>query len=290
MNPFQKMAWYNLVVIALAAAVVLALIQVIPFGPACGGFFLLGLLVFTPLFLILKKKKGEILHDERDKDIGQKAWHTGYFLFWLYFVAACVYIPIAYDNKDVPIFLFAYLASVGLMVLMTVQSVATLVLYRKDSEKSGAFLDSFREMTDLQKQAWMGLIILVFVLTPVLLFFPVGKHHPAANPFGVLAMISFGVVFFLMRRSWKTIDMDENEEEIVRTARKVGLLGMGIAVALGGLVLVTLYTLKGAGYVPVNAVFFVGLCGFAVGLLTQPLSIRVQYAGRREKRSGDRKP
>ncbi len=284
MNPFQKMAWYNLAVIALTAVVVLALIQVMPIEAAWCGFAVLALLGFAPLYL--KKKKGEILYDERDKDIGQKAGRAGFFLFWLYFVAACVYIPFAYDFKTVSSFLFVYLLLVGGVVLMSARSVATLVLYRRDSEKSSAFLDSFREMADLQKSAWIGLIILSFVLTPFLLFFPIGEQGLPVNLFGVIAMISFGVVFFLMRKSWDAIEMDERDQAIVRRAEKVRFPGLGITLVIGGLVLATLHALKGSGFIPLNAVFFVGLCGFAVGLLAQPLSILVQYAGRGEKGPG----
>ena len=286
MNPFQKMAWYNLAVIALTAAVILVLIQVIPFKAALGGFGLLGFLGFSPLYL--KKKKGEILHDERDQQIGGNAQRAGFFIFWLYFVAACVYIPFAYDFKAVSSIIFFYLCMVGVMVLVVVQSVATLVLYRRDSQKSGAFLDSFREMADLQKSAWIGLIILLFVLTPFLLIFPIGEQDLAANLFGVIAMISFGVVFLGMRRGWKAVEIDKRDEAIARRAQQVGLLGLGITLVLGGLVLAALHALRGAGSVPLNAVFFVGLCGFAVGLLVQPISILAQYAGWGEKNPGMR--
>ena len=285
MNPFQKMAWYNLAVIVLTAAVILILIQVIPFRAAWSGLGLLGLLGLSPLYL--KKKKGETLYDERDKQIGMNAQRAGFFIFWLYFVAVCVYIPFAYDFKAVSSFIFIYLCWGGVMVLIVTQSVATLVLYRRDSEKAGAFLDSFREMADLQKSAWIGLIILSFVLTPFLLIFPIGKQGLPVNLFGVKAMISFGVVFFLMRKAWKAVEIDENEEAIVQNVGKVVLWGFGITLVFGGLVLAILYALRGAGSVPLNAVFFVGLCGFAVGLLVQPISILAQYAGWGEKKSGD---
>ena len=283
MNPFQKIAWYNLAVIALAVAACLVLYTLTGHPQASmAGFGLLGLLGFSALFL--GRQKGTVLYDERDREIERKAFMTGFFVFWLSFVAACMLIPFSYNHQPVPSYLFFGLCMGGLMVFLGARSVAVLVLYRRDSQESGALLDSFREMADLQKSAWMGLIILLFILIPFLFFFPVEDQNLVSNLVGMTFMLVMGAVFFNMRKAWKAVEMDENEEEIVQKAGKAGLWGFGITFVFGGLVLASLYAIGSA--VLFNMISFAGFCAFAVGLLSQPVSILVQYTGRGKKGRG----
>jgi len=275
MSPSQKIAWYNLVVIALAAAAYLVLYTLTGHPVASmAGFALLALLGCTALFVT--RRKGEVLFDERDREIERKAGQAGFFIFWLYFVAACTLIPFYYDHQAVPSYLFGGLCWVGFMVLLAARSMAVLVIYRRDSEKSGAFLDSFREMTCLQKSAWMGLIILSFIIIPFLWFFPLGEQNIVTNIIGTVFLVTFALMFFNMRRAWRAVEMDEREEAMLRRAGKAGFRGLGITLAFGGLVLTIFYT--SGSIVSFSMICLTGFGGFAAGLLAQPVSILVQYA------------
>jgi hypothetical protein len=274
MNPSQKIAWFMLIVLFLATAAFLVLYKLTGHPLASiAGFSLMGLIGFSPLFL--EKKKGQVLIDERDKEINRKAMLAGYGVFWLYYVATFTIIPLVRGFEAIPIHIWALTFWFGFIVMMAARSVAVLVLYRRDSEKSGPFLESFRDMADLQKNAWIGLIVLIFVLTPFLWFFPVGEQNIVTNIIGATFLFTFASTFFVMRRSWRTVEVDRDERVILRRADIVGLSGLGIAFFLGGSGLTILHI--SGGSVTLDMIFYIGFCAFATGLLAQPVSILAQY-------------
>ncbi|MEA2064230.1 MAG: hypothetical protein U9P14_11065 [Gemmatimonadota bacterium] len=274
MRPLQKIALFNLIVITLAAGVCLFLLTVWPPRAALSAFALTALLGFGTVFA--RKEKGKVLYDERDKQVGTTAQRAGFFIFWLYFIAACVIIPFAYNHQPVPSYMFGYLLWGGLVILMATQSVATLVLYRRDSEKSGKLLDSFRNMTDLQKGAYMGLIITSFVLSSFIWFLPLDPANSFLNIFTFTVCLSFGLVFVASRAAWKSIEIDEQDRAICQRAVRVGYLGLGLAATLGSIVLGLICLLDGSYWISLGTVSLAGLYALAVGLLAQPLSILVQ--------------
>ena len=132
MSPPQKHAWFNLAVIALTVAVVVLLYPFLGKG-AVGGVGFLGLLGFGGFFY--RKKRVEILTDERDNLIQQRSAIIAYSVFWLAFVAAGVLTPICYGyDGAVPAMVVANAVWVGLMLLLGTQSVATLVQYGRGSD------------------------------------------------------------------------------------------------------------------------------------------------------------
>jgi hypothetical protein len=129
MTAAQKLAWFNLTVVVLTVVTVLILIPVL--GPgAQGGFGLLGMLGFGPLFF--RRKGGEVVEDERDWAIRRRSVLIAYTAFWLAFVAACVSLPAVYGWKgSVPVAVVQSSVWCGLILVVGVMSVATLVQYRR---------------------------------------------------------------------------------------------------------------------------------------------------------------
>lgn len=275
MNHLQKMAWFNLAIITLAVAAYLILLPLIGPMRALSGFAFLGILGFSVLFV--NKRKNEVIADERDKEIGYKSTLAGYTVFWLYYVSATVIIPFTRDFKDIPVYLWFGVLWFGFIIIMAVRSVTTLVLYRADTTESGTLLEGFRNMSNLQKNALMGLIIILVVLTPFILFFPVQSSELPAKVFGILVCISFGIVFLPMKRAYKNIEMNEQDEKICRRAQTLALLGVEISLTLGIIVLGVLYFLGGAEWISLNSFLYIIFCSLAVGLLTMQVAIIVLY-------------
>jgi hypothetical protein len=126
MNTAQRHAWYNLGVVVLTMVVVVALVPVMGRG-AQGGFGLLGLLGFGPLFYW---RKGGVVMDERDMEISRRSLLIAYVVFWLAFVAACVSLPAFYGwDGAVPVVVVMSSVFLALMLVTGVTSVATLVQY-----------------------------------------------------------------------------------------------------------------------------------------------------------------
>ena len=145
MNRAQKMAFFTLVMLALA--LVLSLIAVgvayfvfgLPISRAVGGFGFIGIAGFAVLGpLLFKKDKGKVQYDERDLLIQKKASLAAYSIFWFLFVLAAM-TPFfvlgpkgAISVKYLPVMVFG-----GMFVVMLVQAIVTLEEYGwrdKDTE------------------------------------------------------------------------------------------------------------------------------------------------------------
>jgi len=127
MPPTQKFAWYNLAVVVLSAGTVLALTPLMG-AAAQAGFGLLGLLGLGPFFL--RKKKGQVVADERDTLIQRKSVIVGYTAFWLVFVGSACLAAFWYGvDGAVPVMVIMAFCWSALVVFYGVMSVATLVQY-----------------------------------------------------------------------------------------------------------------------------------------------------------------
>ncbi len=135
MSAMQKFAWFNVAVIAST----LAVLSLFPFlgKGALGGFGLLGLLGFGPLFF--RKKPGQVLMDERDQIIQLRSWVLAYSLFWVIFVlAAALLSPLAYGQEGaVPVWVVQISVFCGFMLVHALASVAILVQYARGSGDAG---------------------------------------------------------------------------------------------------------------------------------------------------------
>jgi hypothetical protein len=128
MGAYQRNAWFNLGVVLLSVALVVGLSTAIGWLRAQGGFGVLGLLGFGPLFF--RKRGGRVVADERDREIQRRSLILGYSVFWLAFVAACVSPLMVYGERgSVPVVLVASAVWWGVAIVYGVSALATLVQY-----------------------------------------------------------------------------------------------------------------------------------------------------------------
>ena len=129
MNAAQKIAWFNLSVCALAVVLVLSLIPFLGKG-AMGGWGVLGLLGLS--VVLLRKKQGQVVSDERDVSIQRKSVLIAYSAFWILYILAAVLAPFVYGEKgNVPVFVVQQSAWIGFVFFYSVTSIATLIQYAR---------------------------------------------------------------------------------------------------------------------------------------------------------------
>jgi hypothetical protein len=136
MSALQKFAWFNLVIIAATAVVVVALVPVLGAG-ALGGLGVLGFLGFGPLFF--RKRAGQVLADERDVLIQRRSWIVAYSVFWVVFVLTAVFLSASVYGWDgaVPVSVVQLSVFGSLMLVYATASVAILVQYAGGSRDAG---------------------------------------------------------------------------------------------------------------------------------------------------------
>jgi hypothetical protein len=104
---------------------------VIGFSRAGGVLGLMGFLGFGLLFY-WRKGKGEVLADERDRAIQQKAFQIGFAIFWTLFVLGCVGASLILGDKgaipvrDLPTIMF-----LAWGIWQGAMSTAVLIQYRR---------------------------------------------------------------------------------------------------------------------------------------------------------------
>ena len=87
----EKRAWFGLAVCLLATVAILALYKITgSAGRAMGGLGVLGLLGLQPVIGLGRKRRGEVIEDERDLAIRQRAGAQAFGAVWVCAVAACV--------------------------------------------------------------------------------------------------------------------------------------------------------------------------------------------------------
>jgi hypothetical protein len=136
MSAVQKWAWFNLAVIAVTLVAVASLLPVLGKG-ALGGFGVLGLIGFGPLFL--RRKPGQVLTDERDQLIQRRSWVLAYSLFWVGFVLAAVVLSaLVYGWEGaVPVWVVQSSVFCAFMLVYALASIAILVQYAGGSGDAG---------------------------------------------------------------------------------------------------------------------------------------------------------
>ena len=91
MTAAQKHAWFTLAVVVLSILAVMALVPILGFRRASGGFGLLGMLGFGVVFYW--KRPGQVVLDERDADIQRRSLIITAAVFWVVFIEVCVFLP-----------------------------------------------------------------------------------------------------------------------------------------------------------------------------------------------------
>jgi uncharacterized membrane protein len=123
----QKEALFNLVIVVFALAAVAMLYPILGRG-ATGGFGILGFLGFSLLFY--RRRRAQVLTDERDQLIRRRSTIFAYTVFWVAFVASSMLALAFYgDDGAVPVPVVLNGVWLGLAIVVGMQSLATLAQY-----------------------------------------------------------------------------------------------------------------------------------------------------------------
>ncbi len=143
MNRYQKIAWFNLIVITVtivATSTAIALEFHIRGYSTIGLWFvaLLALLQLTPYLFKKSESPGGVVSDERDDLIVTKAALRAWAAFWWVFVASCVLaFLIIGPRNSVPTIALPLMALAGGLFLKAACSVVILIQYgRTNGEAS----------------------------------------------------------------------------------------------------------------------------------------------------------
>jgi len=137
MNRIQKIAWFTLVMQALALVMSLTTVGVLYFGfdqpmrRAAAGFAFIAVMGFTALApLFFKKGKDDMKLDERDLLIKRKAMLAAYWSFWPLFVLAAMapFFVLGPDGK-VGVWYLAWMVFGGMFYVTLIQAIVTLQEY-----------------------------------------------------------------------------------------------------------------------------------------------------------------
>jgi len=278
MRPLQRMAWFNLGLIALIMVAFIVSIPLAGQGAARGiSVPLVALVVFGIIFL--RRKKGEAFWDERDREIERQSSLAGLWVFFMYFIAFGIFIIMDQDQKPIERHLFTSYFFFGILLFFTVLSLAILVLYGTNTEKSGGLSESMRRMTKMQKESLLVLMGVIPIQIAFLSVFPVTGRDIVEIFLGFSLFLVSGIAFIAIPAGMTPDESDERDEAIGRRARRIRTLGMAITVVIGCLMIAALYAVKGPDAVYPNLFCLVGFCAFTVGIWTFLASIPVQYAG-----------
>jgi lysylphosphatidylglycerol synthetase-like protein (DUF2156 family) len=126
----QKEAMFNLVVVALALAVVLTLYPFLG-QRAAAGFAVLAFLAFGPLFY--RRRRGQVVADERDELIRRRSTIAAYSIFWVAWVAAAMLALAVYGSEGaVPVTVVTSAVWFGMMLFVVSHAIATLAQYGRE--------------------------------------------------------------------------------------------------------------------------------------------------------------
>jgi hypothetical protein len=145
--PLQRLAWFNLIVFAIAVALYL---MAVPFFewrlhmtltraalPSLGVFGVCGLWGLGNYFLYDRRRSAKVKLDERETLICQRAGTIGVVLFWEVFVLLSMgvwaYLSYVRHQATVPVGFLPFLVMLGFVVYMVTQSIAILLQYKRST-------------------------------------------------------------------------------------------------------------------------------------------------------------
>ena len=140
MNRQQKIALIVLIVSLLGMFLGITLILMkhyvpdFPKGAIALGGFILSIGVFLIISRVLKKKNGEVVSDERDKQIEKNAYLAGFGAVYL-LVILVSYLPIGIaPDARIPTQWFPFLFPLAVLCQCFAMSISTLVQYGRGSK------------------------------------------------------------------------------------------------------------------------------------------------------------
>lgn len=131
MSDSEKWAWWTLGVVALTIAAYGAFFAFLGHGPATASVF--ALLALTALPAFSRRQFQGPSFDEREREIAGKAQMAGFSAFWLAFVGVIVAIGFVRGwsgTLTLPVWTLSEIICWAWILVMSVQSVTTIVLYR----------------------------------------------------------------------------------------------------------------------------------------------------------------
>lgn len=147
MNRYQKIAWFNLIVIVgtvvLAATAIIVEFQMRGYS-TLGLFFLAPLLLlkFTPRLFKKPQSPGSVVTDERDDLILSRAITQAWSAFWWVFVGSCFLLwALVGPEKSVPTMALPLMALAGGLFHKVACSIAILIQYGRASREAGTLTD-----------------------------------------------------------------------------------------------------------------------------------------------------
>ena len=144
MNRAQRIAWFTLIVLALALGLSAAAFCVgyfilgVPANRAAAGFGFMGIMGFLGLTpALFKKSNKRVQCDERDLMIQRNASIAAYATFWVLFVAAAM-VPwfVTGPNGTITVNYLPWMVFGGMFVVMLVQALVTLQQYGWTSQEA----------------------------------------------------------------------------------------------------------------------------------------------------------
>jgi uncharacterized membrane protein len=131
MTVTQRVHVFNLIVIVVAIGLFLAMVPVIGFSRAGGMLGCMGFLGFSVLFY-WRRGKNDVVSDERDRAILQRAGTIGFAIFWILFVLGCVGVWLVLgDNGVIPVRCLPIFMFLAWAIWQGAMSVAVLIQYRR---------------------------------------------------------------------------------------------------------------------------------------------------------------
>jgi len=139
MNRYQKLAWFNLIVITATIIITSTAMAVEIYlrGYSAIGFWFIGILLllrFKPFLFKKPQGQDQVVCDERDSLIVQKAVSFAYKVFWIVFFVSSFAIHILggmEPDSSVPTIVLPLMAIGGALLMKMLCSIAILVQYGK---------------------------------------------------------------------------------------------------------------------------------------------------------------
>ncbi len=137
MNRTQKIALYNLIVIISsltitgAAVGILAIMYGMPKALSGSGFLgILGLIGLSPI--LFRKKREQLVFDERDLLIYRKATIAAYSTFWIFFTTVCMVPYLVLDRgATIRVVVLPGMLAGGFIIFQLIQSISILIQYSR---------------------------------------------------------------------------------------------------------------------------------------------------------------
>ncbi|MGD1041830.1 MAG: hypothetical protein ABR913_02065 [Sedimentisphaerales bacterium] len=145
MNRQQKIAWFQLAVIAMAAIASAAISEIYVYKDGLNfskaWWFgtvwpvILGIILMTSAPLLFRKKKGQVDFDERDLTIDRWAARISYGMSYAFLFIICMAIGTTSGfDRLIPTYWLARIALGGFIIMIAAQALTILLCYGRQAK------------------------------------------------------------------------------------------------------------------------------------------------------------